>query len=338
MNLVITDMPGQQVISMERKLDKGYHYFRLTSGEENFYFFTARWKDKSRSIKILNSSSNVNRAGSLEYLGSEYSDPKLKAASEVQNLPYKLGDLLLYIGYAGTLQSGILDSATTAKTYTFQFATNIPCPGAAVVSYSGHEYNTIQIFSQCWLKENLNVGALIPVSQAMADNGIIEKYCYNNSEDSCFKYGGLYQWNEMMQYTTTQGARGICPPSWHVPSFEDWKVLNGAVDSIYRIGDDAWDQPFDVGFNVGLNLKSIHGWQAGVTNTDRFGFSALPGGSRFWSGSGCFEVGSSGYWWITMMNQTGYSFYYRMSYDHPDIYFDYTSGETGYSVRCVKNN
>jgi uncharacterized protein (TIGR02145 family) len=337
-SMMIKDMLGRQVISTERMLNRGFHYFRFTSGDGNLYFFTARWKDNIRSIEILNSSSDANRAGSLEYLGSEYSDPQLKATSAVQNLPYNLGDLLLYIGYAGTLQSGILDSATINKTYTFQFATNIPCPGATTVSYSGQDYNTIEIFSQCWLKENLNVGALIPVSQEMADNGIIEKYCYKDSEDSCSKYGGLYQWNEVMQYTIVQGTRGICPPGWHVPSFEDWKVLNGAVESIYRIGDDAWDQPFDVGFNVGLNLKSIHGWQDGVTNTDRFGFSALPGGYRFWSGSGIFEVGSFGHWWTTMINQTGYSFYYRMSYDYADIYFDYTSRETGYSVRCVKDN
>jgi len=58
----------------------------------------------------------------------------------------------------------------------------------------------------------------------MSNNSVIEKYCYNNEEDSCTKYGGLYQWDEMMQYTTEQGVRGICPAGWHLPTDEEWKI------------------------------------------------------------------------------------------------------------------
>ena len=82
---------------------------------------------------------------------------------------------------------------------------------------------------------------MIHGTMEQSNNGIIEKYCYNNEPDSCTKYGGLYQWNEMMQYTTQQGAQGICPPGWHLPTDEEWKVLEGAVDSQYGIGDPEWD-------------------------------------------------------------------------------------------------
>jgi hypothetical protein len=34
--------------------------------------------------------------------------------------------------------------------------------------------------SQCWLKENLNIGMRINGLQEQTDNTIIEKYCYNN--------------------------------------------------------------------------------------------------------------------------------------------------------------
>ena len=138
-------------------------------------------------------------------------------------------------------ESGILDNPESNETYTFQFATNIPCKGTPTVTYEGQVYNTIQIFNQCWLKVNLNVGTMIPGTEEMTDNGIIEKYCYNNEPDSCTKYGGLYQWNEMMQYVTQQGTQGICPPDWHLPTDEEWKVLEGAVDSQYGIGDYTWD-------------------------------------------------------------------------------------------------
>jgi hypothetical protein len=86
------------------------------------------------------------------------------------------GDTLLYIGYANSHQSGITKAPESSHTYTFQFATNIPCPGAPIVEYQGQVYNTIQILSQCWLKENLNTGTFIPQNQQMSDNGILEKY------------------------------------------------------------------------------------------------------------------------------------------------------------------
>jgi uncharacterized protein (TIGR02145 family) len=78
---------------------------------------------------------------------------------------------------------------------------------------------------------------MINVSQYQSNNSIIEKYCYDNNLDSCTKYGGLYQWNEIMQYTTQQGVQGICPTGWHLPTDEEWKVLEGAADSQYGIGD-----------------------------------------------------------------------------------------------------
>ena len=75
--------------------------------------------------------------------------------------------------------------------------------GASRVSYGGKDYNTVLIGSQCWLKENLDVGTMINGSNQQTNNGIIEKYCYNNVPNNCSTYGGLYQWNEAMQYFTT---------------------------------------------------------------------------------------------------------------------------------------
>ena len=87
----------------------------------------------------------------LDYIGSNNRKAGLKASSEVNNFTVR--------------QSGILDTPKEDTTYTFQFATNIPCPGTPTVEYEGQVYNTIQIFSQCWLKENLNAGLMINGNQ-----------------------------------------------------------------------------------------------------------------------------------------------------------------------------
>jgi uncharacterized protein (TIGR02145 family) len=244
-HVMITDLQGRVVLRTDRQLDGGYHSFRFHPGGSNLYILTAHWNGMSRSIQMISPGRQDGKGCRLDYVGSNTGEPVLKASLHVHDFIVR--------------QSGILDSPEENTTYTFQFATNIPCPGAPTVEYEGQVYNTIQIFSQCWLKENLNVGEMIPVTMEQSDNGTIEKYCYNNEPDSCAKYGGLYQWQEMMQYTAQQGAQGICPPGWHLPTDEEWKVLEGAVDSQYGIGNPEWDENDYRGYDAGTNLKSTSG-------------------------------------------------------------------------------
>jgi uncharacterized protein (TIGR02145 family) len=298
-SIIVTDILGRVIIHSELMLDEGIHSYQFVPGSGNLYFFTAQWREHSSSIKIMNISS-LGNAGSIEYLGKTHTTPQVKVEKAVRDgFSFTLGDELLYIGYADSVESGMLDTPLESQAYTFQFATNIPCPGRPTVEYDGQVYNTIQIFSQCWLKENLNVGEMISGDSAMTDNDTIEKYCYNNEPDSCTKYGGLYQWDEMMQYTTQQGVQGICPPGWHLPTDEEWKVLEGAVDSQYGIGDPEWDlSGVYRGSDAGTNLKTTSGWNDNGNGTDLFGFSGLPGGGCYNYGS-FNDVGYLGNWWTS---------------------------------------
>ncbi len=257
---------------------------------------------------------------------------------DIQDFSFSLGDELLYIGYTDTLQSGMPDSPEESTNYTFQFATNIPCPGTPTVEYEGQVYNTIQIFSQCWLKENLNVGEMIPGTMGQSNNGTIEKYCYNNEPDSCEKYGGLYQWNEMMQYTTQPGTQGICPPGWHLPTDEEWKVLEGAVDSQYGIGDPEWGNGWDWrGYDAGTNLKTTSGWYGNGNGTDLFGFSGMPGGYRDYRGY--FDgVGFTSFWW-TSTALDNEAWYRGLDYSGPEVYRNDCNYDEvfGFIVRCLRD-
>jgi hypothetical protein len=204
----VTDLMGRQVIRLEQELLKGIHTFTFTPGDEELYLVNAEWKGYSKTIKIVNLSESPGITCSLSYSGFIGNQSQVKVTEAVQLFDYTPGDELLYIGYADTLDSGILDIPEESQTYIFQFAANIPCPGMPTVEYEGQVYNTIQIFSQCWLKENLNVGEMINGTIEQSNNGTIEKYCHNNQPDSCAKYGGIYQWDEMMQYKIQPGFQG----------------------------------------------------------------------------------------------------------------------------------
>ena len=122
------------------------------------------------------------------------------------------------------------EKGTVYSTDVKQFIAKDPpiiCGNA--VFHDGKNYQTVQIGAQCWFKENLNIGIRINGSQNQTDNGIIEKYCYNDDENNCNTYGGLYQWDEMMQYMNTEGAKGICPYGWHLPTDAEWEILTNSL-------------------------------------------------------------------------------------------------------------
>jgi len=165
----------------------------------------------------------------------------------------------------------------------------------------GQTYKTVLIDSLCWMAENLNIGTMIPGDSNQTNNDIIEKYCYDNLESNCDIYGGLYQWNEMMQYATTKGTQGICPSGWNVPTDEQWKQLEGAVDSEYAYPDPEWDSLGWRGIDAGANLKSTSGWSSGGNGIDIFGFNTLPGGYRDQNGN-FMDITNSAHFWTSSVS------------------------------------
>jgi len=335
-SLFITDILGRVILKSERMLDQGVHSFRFTPGSGSLYFFTAQWKGQSSSVKILQTGCNSNPICPLEYTGSETSSPLLKATEEVRDFVFSLGDELLCIGYADDLQSGFLDSPEEYRSYTFEFATNITCPGTPTVEYEGQMYNTIQVFSQCWLKENLNVGIMIPATQLAANNVIIEKYCYNYEPDSCAKYGGLYQWDEMMDYLFQPGTRGICPPDWHIPTDDEWKILEGTVDSQYGIDDPVWDFLGNFrGNDAGRNLKTTTGWYQGNNGTDSFNYSGMPAGYKHLTGYFYAAVGL--FWWSSTQGSYSSALDRHLTYNKMGISRQDDGMGYGFSDRCLRD-
>ena len=201
----------------------------------------------------------------------------------------------------------------------------------------GQSYATIQIGNQCWMAENLNIGTMLNGTTIQTDNGTIEKYCYNNTINNCDSYGGLYQWDEMMQYSTTPGVQGICPPNdgWHLPTNAEWCTLENEVDigtvSCTAIG---WR-----GTDAGSNLKetgTIHWHHPNIGATNSSGFTALGGGYR--KSNGTFgNLTYSAYFWTSTVTSSNTWWYRALFHSYAQVNRYYDSNTLGYSVRCIQD-
>jgi len=165
----------------------------------------------------------------------------------------------------------------------------------------GQTYKTVKIGTQTWMARNINY---------QTKSG---SWCYKNSADSCNKYGRLYDWNTV---------KTVCPKGWKLPSNEEW---NGLVATVG--GEEI----------AGNKLKSKSGWNENGNGTDNYGFSALPGGTRYFDGYFGY-AGYNGFWWTATEYSDGYAYYRFMIY-YFDSVFEYNIVKSdGFSARCVADN
>ncbi len=209
----------------------------------------------------------------------------------------------------------------------------------------GKVYATVQIGTQCWMAQNLNVGNIINSSTGgtnnngqQTNNAAFEKYCYNNDEANCATYGGLYQWDEMMQYTTTPDVQGICPTGWHLPVDAEWTTLTT------YISNQAAYLCNSTSTYIAKSLAATTDWTT-TTGTCFIGdnlaannatrFSALPGGKK--ANGGAFDsLGSNGNFWSST-NGTSTGTGWNLNNGFATVrYFQYAK-DWGFSVRCIRD-
>ncbi|MFH1048493.1 MAG: FISUMP domain-containing protein [Patescibacteria group bacterium] len=193
------------------------------------------------------------------------------------------------------------------------------CGASTVNDIDGNTYNTVQIGSQCWLKENLKV-TKNPAGEA------ITRYCYDNDPSICETDGGLYDWNTAMNNSTQEGAQGICPDDWHVPKDGEWYVLeNGLATSAcpnYRTravtdGDNC-DPAGVILRNKGLD-----------------GFSGLLSGGRGPNGKFGLRNDSTNFWSSSSVENNAWTRFIIL--EESDIYRISSNKSTSFSVRCLKD-
>ena len=228
------------------------------------------------------------------------------------------------------VSSSSLDSTSSEIVISSSLSTS----GTFTDSRDSKLYKYVTIGTQVWMAENL---AYLPQVDASADGSedVAGKYYYvydyiptgaNETEqianaklESNYQTDGvLYNWNAAMD--------GVCPLGWHLPSDDEWTILNDYVDA--NNGADG----------IGNSLKATTVWTvfAGTTSTDQFGFSALPAGYR--NGAGGFDRrGYGGRWWSASERSSTLADGRHLGYSNGDFYQDRNNKSNGHSVRCLED-
>ena len=208
-----------------------------------------------------------------------------------------------------------------------------------VSDLDGNRYTTIIIGDQEWFTENLvttklNDGTEIPLVTDNEEWGGLTSpaYCwYDNDSDIKNTYGNLYNW-----YAIETGK--LCPEGWHVPSDEEWKVLE------IHLGLSMADAE-EFGYRGSNEASKLAGnytlWQEGeLRNNTEFeisGFYALPGGARIAEEEYFVNIGQDAFFWTSTETSPERALRRRINYSHANISRLAGDKYIGRSVRCIKD-
>ena len=182
------------------------------------------------------------------------------------------------------------------------------------------------------MQNNLNVGVRISgaVGSNQANNSILEKYCYGDIDANCTStdpngkvYGGLYQWDEAMQYVITAGAQGICPAGFHIPTDTEYKTLEMQLGMLSPSETDA----------TGWRGTHLEGTQLKSGGTS--GLNVPLAGYRN-AGGAFYSLSSDAFLWSSSESSTSA---WRRYLDSGNATVNRGTSVKGYgfSVRCLGN-
>ncbi|MBM3708559.1 MAG: hypothetical protein FJW69_09555 [Actinobacteria bacterium] len=204
-----------------------------------------------------------------------------------------------------------------------------------IIDIDGNSYQVVKIGNQLWMAKNLRVTHYVngdPIPNVTSDRQWIHigyftdslegAYCYyNNDVNNLSTYGCLYNWFAIID------SRSICPTGWHIPTAEEWRILETylggssvAGGKMKEAGDKYWDFP-----NTGANNVS--------------GFCALPGGYRNPDGS-YHSIGSIAQIWSSTELQDKdqyWTFSCSLRCFGSDLSLSPANQANGFSVRCIKD-
>ena len=219
-----------------------------------------------------------------------------------------------------------------------------PCPGFdKITDIDGNIYNTTQIGTQCWMKENVRVtryndGTLIPLDETGGASGTGggqswsvrntgARTIYGQNTSSLKIFGYLYNWYAAKGIAAPGGTslKNLCPTGWHVPTDAEWTSLSTflggeaiAGGKMKSVGTALWSTP-----------------NTGATNES--GFTGLPGGLRAENGAFRFRL-FYGLFWSSTEFDSGNAWNRTLNSGNSGLESEiFDDKRPGYSIRCLKD-
>jgi hypothetical protein len=192
-----------------------------------------------------------------------------------------------------------------------------------------------------------------------AGNNNQSAWCwYDNDPANGAKFGRLYNWYAVAD------PRGLCPAGWHVPSDEDWTVLENKLGGRNIAGEKmkasgrwksyetkgrtktcpncaSWSMEYrrkvpchtckdTRSINAPMVMKSGNG-------SNSSGFTGLPGGYRDYGGT-YNDIGVTGLWWSSTEYSSANAWFRFLDYGAANsTRANYASESFGFSVRCLRD-
>jgi uncharacterized protein (TIGR02145 family) len=336
------DLNGKALSIARRMMDAGRHDIALPRQGAGIYLFKVKAGNNEFLLK-------ANAVGGKTYgssISAQGSSPK--SLTKQANATAAIDDII------AATKTGYLNYRMEVKNSdTGGIAIKMIASAGTITDTDGNVYQTVNIGNQEWMAENLKVtkyndgSPITKISIGSTWDSCLytntPSYCYYNNTtkaDSIKRYGALYNWYAV----SSTNPKKIAPTGWHVPSDSEWTILE---KYLVRNGYN-WDGTRDTARQnkIAKTLSAKTDWVAyttagtigrDVTMNNSSGFSAIPGGGRYFDGSGYNCRGFFGYWWCATERDTTNA-WYRFLYfdcDYLDRYYDRKN--CGFSVRLVRD-
>lgn len=360
----LVDMQGKTCAQYSRALSEGYHSFNVTMSRSQMYVLHLKTKDGEYSAKLI----NLGECASDRIVYDGFSDGLTPVSyKKDRSFEVQLGDEMRLVGY--TNKEGVpivgsyhVMSLSEQQTLEMLFNTSgAACPEMPLVTdHEGNVYNTVQIGSQCWLKENLRTTSYddgTSISQSpTTDSHAFYRLAPGGEDSTVATCGYLYNWSAAVRRcascdTMPDGVRGICPVGWHIPSLAECELLFNTINVPgYQCGSDSgylaqcltgsymWDllDPCDPS-------SCSPGYLSGVNNTNATGFSIIPCGYYDADPTGWhfMDFGFTASFWCSTNSHwttSAYALYSVIEFCEPEFGIYGTHGKTwAHPVRCVRD-
>ncbi len=121
-SIEIHDILGKTIASYSNVLHAGIHTFTVNVGIPQMYFLTAKSKNKTASIKMLNTL-NAGGKASIRYKNSDIVEQPTQKASQINGVTP--GDSMQYVAYYNGIYTNIIQTQTENQDFTFIFNPSI---------------------------------------------------------------------------------------------------------------------------------------------------------------------------------------------------------------------